>query len=104
MTVGGTSILKYFRSVGSSSSLTTQTLPDQEGPLSEKFPAKAIKLPNAEVKWSEEPSCGQRTPYLILTPSQHYEVGIDKHWNIAYLLNCFNSHRQLEPVCCMFMK
>ena len=57
------------------SSLTTQTLPDQEGPLSERFPAKAIELANAEVKKSKEPSCGQRIPYLILTPSQCYEVG-----------------------------
>ena len=50
MAAGSTSILKYFRPVGSSSSLTTQTLPDQEGPLSERFLAKAIELANAEVK------------------------------------------------------
>ena len=41
LAVGSTSILKYFRSVGSWSSSTTQTLPDQEVPLSERLPAKA---------------------------------------------------------------
>ena len=39
-----TGILKYFRPVGSSSSLTTQTLPDPDSLLSEMVPAKAIKL------------------------------------------------------------
>ena len=70
-----TGILKYLRPARSSSSLTTQTLPDPDGPLSEMDPAKAIKLANAEVKQSKELSCGWRPPYLILTPLQHYEVG-----------------------------
>ena len=75
MAAGSTGILKYFRPVGSSSSLTTQTLPDLDGPLSERVPAKAIELANAEVKQSKESSRGRRPLYLILTPSQHYEVG-----------------------------
>jgi len=41
------SILKYFKPVGLSSSFTTQTLPDPDGPLNEKVPAKAIELANA---------------------------------------------------------
>ena len=75
MAAGSTGILKYFRPVGSSSSLTTQTLPDPDGPLSERVLAKAIELANAEVKQSKESSRGRRPLYLILTPSQHYEVG-----------------------------
>ena len=68
--------LKYFRPVGSlSSSSTTQTLPDPEGLLSERVPAKAIELANAKVKQSEELPRGRRPPYSILTPSQLYEVG-----------------------------
>jgi len=70
------SILKYFRPVRSSSSLTTQTLPDPAGPLSEKVPAKAIKLANTEVEQLEASPHGRhRSPYLILTPAQQYEVG-----------------------------
>ena len=45
-------ILKYFRPVGSSLSSTTPTLPDPNGPLSERVPAKVIELTNAEVKQS----------------------------------------------------
>ena len=43
MGVGSTGILKYFKpvsQVGSSSSSTTQTLPDSDGPLSERFQLK----------------------------------------------------------------
>ena len=43
-------ILKYFRLVGSSTSLTTQTPPDPDDPLSERVPAKAG---NPEVKQSK---------------------------------------------------
>ena len=67
MAVGSTNILKYFRPDGSSSSLTTQTFPDLEGPLSERTPAKAIKLATAKVKQSKEPSRGRRSLYLIFT-------------------------------------
>ena len=70
-----TGTLKYLRPAGSSPSLTTQTLPDPDGPLSVKVPAKAIKLASAEIKQSKELSHRQRLPYLILTPLQHYEVG-----------------------------
>ena len=62
MAAGSTSILKYFRPVGSLSSLTTPTLPDPDGPLSERVPDKAIDLANAKVKQSKESSCGQRPP------------------------------------------
>ena len=55
---GSTGILKYFRPVGSSSSSTTPTLPDPNGPLSERVPAKAIEMANAEVKQSKESSHG----------------------------------------------
>ena len=62
MAVGSTSIFKYFRPVGLSSSSTTPTLPDMEGPLSERVLAKAIELANAKVKQSKESSRGQRPP------------------------------------------
>ena len=75
MATGSAGILKYFKPVGSSSSSTTQTLPDPDGPLSERVPAKAIELVSTEVKQSKESPRGQRPPYLILTPSQCYEVG-----------------------------
>ena len=55
MAAGSTGIFKYFRPVGLLSSFTTPTLLDQDGPLSERVPAKlAIKLTNAEVKQSKE--------------------------------------------------
>jgi len=70
------SILKYFKPVGSSSSFTIQTFPDPDGPLNEKVPTKAIELANAEVEQLEaSPHGGRRSPYLILTPAQRYEVG-----------------------------
>ena len=57
MAVGSTGILKYFRPVGLSSSSTTPTLRDPNGSMSERVPAKAIKLAaNAEVKQSKESS------------------------------------------------
>ena len=62
MAVGSTGILKYFRPVGSSSSSTTPTLPDPDGPLSERVPAKAIELANNAVKQSKESSRGRRPP------------------------------------------
>ena len=86
MAMGNTNILKYFKPVRSSSSSITQTLPDPDGPLSERVPAKAIELANAEVKQSEESSRGRRPPYLILTPSQHYIKWVDEHRNWC---NCF---------------
>ena len=54
MATGSTGILKYFRPVESSSSLTilsmtTPTLPDPDGPLSERVPTKTIELANAKV-------------------------------------------------------
>ena len=75
MAAGSTGILKYFRLVRPLSSLSTPTLSDPDGLLSERILAKAIELANAEVKQSKESSHGQRPPYMILTPSQHYEVG-----------------------------
>ena len=62
MAAGSSGILKSFRRVGLSSSSTTPTLSDLDGPLSERVPAKAIELANAEVKQSIESSCGQRPP------------------------------------------
>ena len=56
--MGSISIFKYFRPVGSSSSSTTLTFLDLDGPLSERVSAKAIKLANAEVKHSQV--CFQR--------------------------------------------
>ena len=62
MAAGSISILKYFRPVGLSSSSTTPTLPDPDGLLSERVPAKAIELANAEVTQSKESSRGRRLP------------------------------------------
>ena len=42
-------ILKYYRAVVSSSSWTNQTLPDPDGPLSERVTTKVIELPKAEI-------------------------------------------------------
>jgi len=69
--IAACSILKYFKPVRSSSSFTTQTLPDPDGPLNEKVPA--IELANAEVEQLEaSPRGGRRLPYLILTLAQRY--------------------------------
>ena len=64
--------------------LTTQTLPDPDSPLNERFPAKAIKLAIAEVKQSEEPSRGHEEHRIILGFSLHRNVmkWVDKHRNI----------------------
>ena len=69
-----TGILKYFRPVQSSSSSTTSTLPDPDGPLSERVPAEAIELANAEVKQSKESSHGRRPPRGCC--SLHYKGNI----------------------------
>ena len=72
---GSSGILKYFNLTPVASS-TSPTLPDPDGPLSEKVPAKAIELANAELEQqSKETPRGRRLPYTILTPAQRYEVG-----------------------------
>ena len=58
------------RHPGLATQTSTQTLLDPDGLLSERVPAKAIKLANAEVKQSKEPSCERRLLYLIHTPLQ----------------------------------
>ena len=68
-------ILKYCK--------PTSLLPNPSGPLSNKIPSKVIELANAEVKkvshLSQE-QAGKKargpisTPYLILSPSQRFEV------------------------------
>jgi len=63
-------ILKYFKPPTPSSLLTSQTLPDPDGPLSEKVPSKAIKLANAEVTLLKESLGGHRSSYLIPTSAQ----------------------------------
>ena len=70
------SILKYCK--------LTSSLPNPNGPLSDKIPSKAIELANAEVEkvshLSQE-QAGKKargpisTPCLILSPSQCSEVG-----------------------------
>ena len=67
-------ILEYFKAVQTSSS-SSPNLPDPDGPLSRKVPAKAIELANAKVSEAiEKPHT--RAPYLYLTPGQRYEVGM----------------------------
>ena len=85
MATGSTSILNYFRPVGSSLSSTTQTLPDLDGPLSEKVPAKAIKLANTEVKQSKELSRGQRLPRECC--SLHYKGNLGLVFSIFTLIH-----------------
>ena len=43
--------------------------------MSEKVPAKAIELANAEVEQQLKETPRARRPYSILTPAQRYEVG-----------------------------
>ena len=73
--IASTGILKYFRPVK-----TTPTLPDLDGWLSERVPAKAIKLANAEVKQSKESSHGQRLPRGHC--SLHYKGNIGSVFSI----------------------
>ena len=70
------SILKYCK--------PTSSLPNPNGPLSDKISSKAFVLANAEVEkishLSKEQVCkkarGPRsTPYLILSPAQQFKVG-----------------------------
>ena len=95
MAAGG--ILKYFNLTSVTSS-TSPTLPDPDGPLSEKVPAKAIKLANAELEQqSKETPRGRRSPYTILTPAQRYEVGkrASEHGVTASLRYFFKKYPQL---------
>ena len=55
--------------------MTTPTLPDPDSPLSERVPAKAIKLANAEVKQSKQLSHGLRPPRGCC--SLHYNGNLD---------------------------
>ena len=70
------SIFKYCK--------PTSLLPNPSGPLSDKIPSKAIELANAEVEkvsYLSQEQAGKKvhgpisTPYLILSPSQRFEVG-----------------------------
>ena len=70
------SILKYCK--------PTSSLPNPNGPLSDKISSKAIELANAEVEKVSHLSkeqvckkpCGPRsTSYLILSPAQQFELG-----------------------------
>jgi len=83
-----------------SSSSTSQTLPNPDGPLSKKVLSKVIKLANAEVTLLKESLCGHRSPYLIFTPAQ-YEVGkraaehratASLRLKISFLRNCSLQH------------
>ena len=53
-----TGILKYLKPVTLLSSSNSLTLPDLNGPSSEKVPAKAIELANAEVEQQLKVCCG----------------------------------------------
>ena len=61
-------ILKYFKPVPTSSS-SSPNLPDPDGPLSKKIPAKAIELANAKITEATEVPHGC-SPYLYLIPGQ----------------------------------
>ena len=52
MATGSTGILKYLDQLGHRHPHTTPTLPDPDGSLIERVPAKAIELTNAEIKQS----------------------------------------------------
>lgn len=83
MAVGSTGILKYFRPVGLLSSSTTQTLPDLDGLLSDRGPAKAIKLAYAEV-WNSLKNCHIDEDHRIWY-SLHCNImkWVDKHRNMV---------------------
>ena len=66
-------ILKYFKPVPTPSS-SSPNLPDPDGPLNRKIPAKAIDIANAKVTEATKVPRG-RSPYFYLTPGQRYEVG-----------------------------
>jgi len=66
-------ILKYFKPVPTSSP-SSPSLPDPDGPLSRKIPAKAIELVNVKDMEATKARRGC-SPYLYLTPGQQYEVG-----------------------------
>ena len=86
MAAGSTGILKYFRPVGSLTSLTTPTLPFPDGPLSEIIPAKAIELDNSEVKQSKESSHGRRPPHERC--SLHYKGNLGLVFRYLHLDSC----------------
>ena len=92
MAVG--SILKYFNLMPVASS-TSPTLPDPDGPLNEKVPAKAIELANAELEQQSK-----EMPYTILTPAQrYYKVGkqASEHGVTASLRYFSKKYPQLCP-------
>ena len=62
------SIMKYFK--------RSSDLPDPEGPLSKELDSYTIRLVNEKVKPKIEKSqCGERGPYVKLTPSQKALIG-----------------------------
>ena len=65
------SILKYFPCVPKPS----DDLPDPNGPLSSKLASSAIQQANNHVSPVIERQASGRGPYLILTPSQRFQVG-----------------------------
>ena len=75
-TLIGAGIQKYYKPVPLQSSASSSKMPDPNGPLSKKVPSIAIELANSKVsELMDKPRGSPRSPYLILTPAQRFEVG-----------------------------
>ena len=81
------SILKYFNRTPAI--VQDQGLPEPTSSLSNFVPPKAIELANTEVEKvkNKGPQGTRSAPYLILTPTQRFEVGkrVAEHGITAWL-------------------
>ena len=81
------SILKYFNRTPAI--VQDQGLPEPTSSLSNVVPPKAIELANTEVEKvkNKGPQGARSAPYLILTPTQRFEVGkrVAEHGITAWL-------------------
>ena len=74
-TSSSTGILKY-KPVSLQSLASSLKMPDPNGLLNKKVSSTAIELANSKVsELMDKPHGSPRSPYLILTPAQRFEVG-----------------------------
>ena len=68
------SLLKYFRPAVKDTKNNDEKLPSATGSLSKLIPSSATVSINSSVREEMKQTRSKRTPYLIMTPAQRYQV------------------------------
>ena len=95
------SILKYFNRTPAI--VQDQGLPEPTSSLSNFVPPKTIELANTEVEKvkNKGPQGARSAPYLILTPTQRFEVGkrAAEHGVTSQILSCGITFTMFYRIC-----